>query len=66
MVNVFSLKIRTGGITLDALGIIIFLFIFLWSITKTLEKATNKILEKQNIQNELLIEIKTKLASQEK
>ena len=51
---------------MDALGIIIFLFIFLWSITKTLEKATDKILEKQSIQNELLMEIKESLGSQEK
>ena len=51
---------------MDALGIIIFLFMFLWSITKTIEKVTDKILEKQNTQNELLMEIKESLGSQEK
>lgn len=51
---------------MDALVIIIFLFIFLWSITKTLEKVTDKILEKQNTQNELLMEIKSILANREK
>jgi len=51
---------------MDALGIIIFLCMFLWSITKTIDKVTDKILEKQNTQNELLMEIKTILVNQEK
>lgn len=46
---------------MDALAIIIVIIISLWSVTKTLEKLTDKILEKQNQQNELLEEIKQKL-----
>ncbi|WP_263617369.1 hypothetical protein [Solibacillus faecavium] len=36
-------------------------WIFLWSITRTIEKSTNKIVEKQVEQNKLLEEIKAKL-----
>ena len=50
---------------MDAFVIIIFLFISLWSITKTLEKLTNKILEKQDNQIKLLQEIKAGLSNQE-
>jgi ABC-type bacteriocin/lantibiotic exporter with double-glycine peptidase domain len=46
---------------MESIAIIIVLIISLWSITKTLEKLTDKILEKQNKQNELLEEIKQKL-----
>lgn len=48
---------------MDAFVIIIFLFISLWSITKTLEKLTNKILEKQDNQINLLQEIKAGLTN---
>lgn len=44
---------------MDALAIIIFMWISLWSITKTLEKLTDKIIEKQNRQIVLLEEIKS-------
>ena len=37
------------------------LWIFLWSITTTIQKSTDKIVEKQVEQNKLLEEIKTKL-----
>jgi len=40
---------------------ILVIIIFLWSITKTLEKLTDKILISQNNQTELLKEIKEKL-----
>jgi ABC-type bacteriocin/lantibiotic exporter with double-glycine peptidase domain len=46
---------------MESIAIIIVLIISLWSITKTLEKLTDKILEKQNKQNELLVEVKQKL-----
>lgn len=46
---------------MESIAIIIVLIISLWSVTKTLEKLTDKILEKQNKQNELLEEIKQKL-----
>ena len=49
---------------MDAFGIIIFLFISLWSITKTLEKLAEKILEKQDNQIKLLQEIKAGLTNQ--
>ena len=45
----------------DALAIILVIILSLWSITKTLEKLTDKVLENQNKQNELLEEIKSKL-----
>lgn len=48
-------------IIIEALAIIIFLWVFLWSITKTLENLTDKILEKQDKQYKLLEEIKSKL-----
>jgi hypothetical protein len=48
-------------IIIESLGVILFLWIFLWSITKTLEKLTDKILEKQDKQFKLLEEIKSKL-----
>ena len=50
---------------MDAFAIIIFLFISLWSITKTLEKLAEKILEKQDNQIKLLQEIKAGLTNQE-
>ncbi|WP_166462478.1 hypothetical protein [Psychrobacillus vulpis] len=43
------------------LGVIIILWIFLWSITNTLEKLTDKILEKQDKQYKILEEIKSNL-----
>jgi ABC-type bacteriocin/lantibiotic exporter with double-glycine peptidase domain len=46
---------------MESIAIIIVIIISLWSVTKTLEKLTDKILEKQNKQNELLEEIKQKL-----
>jgi hypothetical protein len=45
---------------METIAIIIVLIISLWSVTKTLEKLTDKILEKQNKQNELLEEILNK------
>jgi ABC-type nickel/cobalt efflux system permease component RcnA len=45
----------------DAFAIIIVIILSLWSITKTLEKLTNKVLDKQNKHSELLEEIKSKL-----
>lgn len=48
-------------ISIEALAIILFLWIFLWSITKTLEKLTTKIIENQDKQYKLLEEIKSKL-----
>lgn len=48
-------------IIIVALPVIIFLWIFLWSITKTLENLTDKILDKQDKQYKLLEEIKSKL-----
>ena len=46
---------------MDALGIVIVIILSLWSITKTLEKMTDKILDSHKEQNELLEEIKSKL-----
>lgn len=46
---------------MDTLAIILVIIISLWSITKTLEKLTNKVLENQNKQKELLEAIKSKL-----
>ncbi|WP_391560038.1 hypothetical protein [Robertmurraya sp.] len=51
---------------MDALAIIIVIIISLWSITKTLEKITNKILDSHKQQNELLEAIKSKLDEQSK
>lgn len=48
-------------ISIEALVIILFLWISLWSITKTLEKLTDKITENQDKQYNLLEEIKSKL-----
>ncbi len=45
----------------DTLAIILVILLSLWSITKTLEKLTDKVLENQKKQNELLEEIKSKL-----
>jgi hypothetical protein len=45
---------------METIAIIIVLIISLWSVTKTLEKLADKILEKQNKQNELLEEILNK------
>ena len=50
---------------MDALAIIVVLIISLWSITKTIEKLTNKILTNQNKQTELLEQIKSRLDDQE-
>ena len=50
-------------IRLDALVIIFIIILSLWSITKTLERLINMVLEKQDIQNKLLEEIKAKLES---
>jgi hypothetical protein len=55
------IKIDLGGLNVDAFAIIIVIILSLWSITKTLEKLTNKVLDKQNKQSELLGEIKSKL-----
>ncbi|WP_170885465.1 hypothetical protein [Bacillus alkalicellulosilyticus] len=46
---------------MDAIGIILVIILSLWSITKTLEKLTDKILTSQNKQTELLEEIKARL-----
>ncbi|WP_187119034.1 hypothetical protein [Bacillus marasmi] len=46
---------------MDTLAIILVILLSLWSITKTLEKLTDKVLENQKKQNELLEEIKSKL-----
>ncbi|MFT9596835.1 hypothetical protein [Mesobacillus sp.] len=43
---------------MNELGLILVLLLALWSITKTLEKLANRIVEKQNKQYELLKEIK--------
>ncbi|WP_246941973.1 hypothetical protein [Bacillus pinisoli] len=43
------------------IGVMLFIFISLWSITKTLEKLADKVLEKQEKQNQLLEEISKKL-----
>ena len=48
-------------IKIEVLVIILFLCVFLWSITKTLGILTDKILEVQDRQCELLEEIKSKL-----
>lgn len=50
---------------MDALAIIVVLIISLWSITKTLEKLTDKIITNQNKQTELLEQIKSRLDDQE-
>ncbi|WP_198162635.1 hypothetical protein [Halobacillus mangrovi] len=42
-------------------AVIIVIILSLWSITKTIEKVSNKIIEKQEQQNELLKEIKSNL-----
>ncbi|WP_313893590.1 hypothetical protein [Psychrobacillus sp.] len=52
-------------ITIEALGIVLVLWVFLWSITKTLEKLTDKVLEKQDKQYKLLEEIKSRLDEKE-
>jgi hypothetical protein len=46
---------------MDALAIILVIVLSLWSITKTIEKLTDKLLENQNKQIELLEEVKSKL-----
>ncbi|WP_197061383.1 hypothetical protein [Halobacillus sp. BBL2006] len=43
------------------LAVIVVMILSLWSITKTLEKLSNKILDKQDKQTELLEEIKIRL-----
>lgn len=43
------------------LAIIFVIILSLWSITKTVEKSTNMVLEKQDKQNKLLEDIKEKL-----
>ncbi|UCZ53730.1 hypothetical protein LGQ02_02785 [Bacillus shivajii] len=47
-------------------GVVIVIILSLWSITKTIEKMTDKIIEKQDKQNELLEQIKLKLEENEK
>ncbi|WP_456278394.1 hypothetical protein [Bacillus sp. AK128] len=42
-------------------GIMLFILISLWSITTTLEKLTDKVLERQDKRNQLLEEINKKL-----
>jgi hypothetical protein len=46
---------------LEALGVIVVIIISLWSITKTLEKISDKIFISQNKQIELLEQIKESL-----
>lgn len=46
---------------MEALGVIVVIIISLWSITKTLEKISDKILISQNKQTELLEQIKERL-----
>ncbi|MFE8700035.1 hypothetical protein ACFYKX_05285 [Cytobacillus sp. FJAT-54145] len=46
------------------IGVILIIFISLWSITKTLEKLSDKILEKQDRQYELLEKILRKIEEQ--
>ncbi|SFG22221.1 hypothetical protein SAMN05216353_12853 [Halobacillus alkaliphilus] len=48
---------------MNGLIIIVVIILSLWSITNTLQKLTNKVLEKQDQQNQLLEEIKVKLES---
>ncbi|WP_170029938.1 hypothetical protein [Mesobacillus jeotgali] len=43
---------------MNELGLVVVLVLALWSITKTLEKLANRIMEKQEQQYELLKEIK--------
>jgi hypothetical protein len=46
---------------MNELDLIVVMLLALWSITKTLEKLADRILERQDHQNELLIEIKDSL-----
>ncbi len=46
---------------MEAIGVIVVIIISLWSITKTLEKISDKILINQNKQTELLEQIKERL-----
>ena len=46
---------------MEALGVIVVIILSLWSITKTLEKISDKILTSQNKQTELLEQIKERL-----
>jgi|GEM_PF-4595959 len=48
---------------MNGLFIIVVIILSLWSITNTLQKLTNKVLEKQDQQTQLLEEIKVKLES---
>lgn len=52
---------RLGGGSHMGLAVIVVMILSLWSITKTLEKLSNKILDKQDKQTELLEEIKIRL-----
>jgi hypothetical protein len=45
----------------EAIGVIVVIILSLWSITKTLEKISDKILISQNKQTELLEQIKERL-----
>ncbi|MDV2682767.1 hypothetical protein RYX56_00110 [Alkalihalophilus lindianensis] len=45
------------------IGVIVVIVLALWSITKTLEKLTDRVLEKQDRQTQLLEDIKAKLES---
>lgn len=46
------------------IGVVVVLILFLWSLTKTLEKLADKIIEKQDQQQKLLVEIKALLEKQ--
>ncbi|MCA1010526.1 hypothetical protein [Halobacillus halophilus] len=48
---------------MNGLLIILVLILSLWSITNTLQKLTNKVLEKQDQQTQLLEEIKANIKS---
>ncbi|MFZ0475815.1 MAG: hypothetical protein WAM18_10145 [Halobacillus sp.] len=48
---------------MNGLFIIVVLILSLWSITNTLQKLTNKVLEKQDQQTQLLEEIKANMES---
>ena len=48
---------------MNGLLIIVVLILSLWSITNTLQKLTNKVLEKQDQQTQLLEEIKANMES---
>jgi ABC-type bacteriocin/lantibiotic exporter with double-glycine peptidase domain len=43
------------------IGVVVVLILSLWSITKTLEKSADRIIEKQEQQQKILVEIKALL-----